>query len=503
MLRRILLDLLAPAVLGGLTTLGFAPFNYYGLTLVAVTGLVALWWNAGRRRAAWRGFVFGLANFGTGVYWPYVSMHSYFAVPPILAAALVGLLAVYLALYPAAVGAFAGATSKRVARPLWALVFVPGAWLFGELIRSWVLTGFPWLSLGYSMIDSPLAALAPLGGVYFLSLLMIVGAGAVVLLLAGSLVGRAIALALIAVTPLAIWAVPPPGHWTQPAAKTLSADIVQGNFPMEIKSLPQTLGTTLTRYQRLTAASDADLVVWPETAVPVPAIAVRGYLADIGSAARRKNQTVLAGILDWNEGSYYNAVLALGAGQGRYYKRHLVPFSEYFPVPGFVMRILDGINSMRFSDLGFGPPEQTPITVDGVKLGLSICFEDAFGYEIARALPAAGILVNVTNDAWFRGTIADDQHLQIARMRSLEFGRVLLRAANTGISAIIDYDGRVRQRTAQFTVATLNDRITPRLGATPYLRFGDTPLWIGSSVLVVLGLLLAVWQGRRQRRAVT
>ena len=244
-------------------------------------------------------------------------------------------------------------------------------------------------------------------------------------------------------------------------------------------------------------------MVWPETAVPVPAIAVRGYLADIGAAAQHKDQTVLAGILDWNQGTYYNAVLALGAGHGRYYKRHLVPFAEYFPVPGFVMNWFGNVINMRFSDLDFGAEKQAPIIAAGVKLGLSICFEDAFGYEIAKALPGAGILVNVTNDAWFRGTIADDQHLQIARMRSLEFGRPLLRAANTGISAIIDYDGRVRQRTAQFTVATLNDRITPRRGETPYLRIGDMPLWIGSSILVALGGLIAAWQWRRQRRAVT
>ncbi|GAB3680302.1 apolipoprotein N-acyltransferase [Salinisphaera aquimarina] len=496
-LRIIGLDLLLPAVLGGLATLGFAPFGYYGLTMIAVIGLVALWWNVSARRGALRGFVFGLAHFGTGIYWTFVSTYYYGGAPLPMAIGLVCLLTVYMACYPMLVGAFAGAT-RTLPRTLWALLFVPGAWLLGELLRSWVLTGFPWLSLGYALIDAPVTALAPIGGVYFMGALMMVGAGAIVLLFVGALFARAVAVLIIALAPLGLWALPAAAHWTRPSGEAISVDVVQGNFPQQVKWDPNNFTTTLTRYRNLTERSEADLVVWPEVAIPAPADQVQRYLDFIDNLAGKRGQTVLAGVLvhPGEDKPYYNAVLALGTGHGRYYKRHLVPFGEYFPVPDFVMHWLDGIN-MRYSSFGFGADDQPLISVDGVKLGLSICFEDAFGYEIAKALPQAGILVNVTNDAWFAGTTAADQHLEIARMRALESGRPMLRAANTGISAIIDYDGRIRRRTEQFSVANIDSHVQPRSGLTPYMRIGDWPLWLAGFLLTGLGLA-AAWLLRRR-----
>lgn len=492
MLRVLALDLLLPALLGGCATLGFAPFNEYGLTLLAITGLVALWWDVDARRGAWRGFVFGCAHFGTGVYWAFVSMYDYGGAPLVLAGVLTGLLVMYMAVFPMAVGAFSGMT-RRVPRSVWALLLLPGAWLFAELVRSRLMTGFPWLSLGYSMINAPLTGLVPIGGVYLLGFLVLVAAGTVVLLFAGSLVGRMVAVLLIAATPFALWMLPPVDHWTRPDASALRVEVVQGNFPEPVKWQRSNFAATLRRYRDLTERSDADLVIWPEVAIPAPAGQVQSYLESIDSMATGRGQTVLAGILARKRpgGPYYNAVLALGSSHGEYDKRHLVPFGEYFPVPGFVRDWLDVIN-MPFQDLAFGPPRQPLIHVKGVTLGLSICFEDTFGYEIARALPEAGILVNVTNDAWFAGTTAISQHLQIARMRALESGRPMARAANTGISAVIGYDGRVRRRTAEGTVATLSQSITPRAGLTPYMRIGEWPLWVAGSGLVLIGL---VWAG--------
>ena len=494
------LDVLLPALLGGLATLGFAPFGYYGLTFVALVGLVSLWWDASARRGAWRGFVFGLAHFGSGVYWTFVSTYYYGGAPLAMAIVLVCALTAYMALYPALVGALAG-TTRRLPRTLWALVVIPGAWLLAELVRSWVMTGFPWLSLGYSLIDAPVTALAPIGGVYFLGALMMVSAGTVVLLFAGSIPARALAVVMIGLAPLGLWYTPPATEWTQASGEPVSVDIIQGNFAQAIKWDRDVFRTTLERYRAMTQASDADLVVWPEVAIPAPANQVQPYFDEIATLAGERSQTVLAGTLvhESSDAPYYNAVLALGAGEGRYYKRHLVPFGEYFPVPEFVKTLLDGVN-MRYSDFGFGADDQPLIEVDGVKLGLSICFEDVFGYEIAKALPEAGVLVNVTNDAWFAGTTAAAQHLEIARMRALEAGRPMLRAANTGISAIIDYDGRVRERTQEFEIAAIESRVQPRSGETPYMRIGDRPLWLASSAITLLALLGGLLLSRRRKK---
>lgn len=496
--RTLGLDLLLPAVLGAVATLGFAPFGYYGLTLVALVGMVALWWPATTGRGAWRGFVFGLAHFGTGVYWTFVSTYYYGGAPLPMAIALVCLLTAYMALYTAFVGAVAGYT-QRLPRTLWAIVVLPGAWLLAELVRSWVMTGFPWLSLGYSLIDAPITPLAPLGGVYFLGVLMMVSAGVIALLFAGSIVARALALVLIALVPLALWYTPPARHWTEPAGEPFSADVLQGNFGQAVKWERDTFLPTLERYRAMTERSDADLVIWPEVAIPAPANQARPYLDGIDQLAQERDQTVLAGVLvhEQRDAPYYNAVLALGAGHGRYYKRHLVPFGEYFPVPDFIKSWLDGID-MRYSDFGFGADDQPLIEVDGVKLGLSICFEDAFGYEIGKALPEAGVLVNVTNDGWFTGTTAAAQHLDIARMRALEAGRPMLRSANTGISAVIDYDGRLRERTPEFEVAHIETQVQPRTGLTPYMRIGDWPLWVAGFVVTGLSLLASLLLNRRR-----
>ena len=220
-LRVAAFDVLLPALFGGLATLGFAPFGYYGLTLLALIGLIALWWQASARRGAWRGFVFGLAHFGTGIYWTFVSTYYYGGAPLPMAIGLVAALSVYLALYPLLVGALAGAT-RGLPRTLWALVVVPFAWMLAELVRSWVMTGFPWLSLGYSLIDAPVTALAPIGGVYFLGLLMMASAGTVALLFAGSIPARALAVVLIALAPLGLWYTPPTTAWTRPSGEPVS-----------------------------------------------------------------------------------------------------------------------------------------------------------------------------------------------------------------------------------------------------------------------------------------
>lgn len=499
-LRIGLFDLFLPAALGVAAVLGFAPFGYYAVTWLAMAGLLGLWWHASARRGAWRGFVFGLGLFGGGLHWPFVSVYQYGHAPLPLAVVLVCLLVVYLSLYPALAGALAGAT-RRLPRPLWALVVVPCVWLLTELLRSSGALGFPWLSLGYTLTDAPVAGLVPLGGVFFVGAMLVAAAAVLVLLLAGSIRARALSVVLIALTPIALWFVPPPTTWTHAVGDELSVAIIQGNFPQDVKWDRDYFRPTLARYRRLTQTTDAELVVWPEVAIPTVAKYVRGYLQAIDQLARANGQTVLVGTLTQqaNTGRYYNSVLALGAGQGHYYKHHLVPFGEYFPLPDFVKQWMDAIN-MRYSSFARGDLEQAPIQASGVKLGLSICFEDAFGAEVARALPQAGVLVNVTNDAWFAGTIAAAQHFNIARMRALETGRVLLRAANTGISAVIGPAGHVIKRTDQFEIAVVEATVQPRGGGTPYVRYGNTPLWAAAWIVTVLGLGWAGWIRRRRGR---
>ena len=236
---------------------------------------------------------------------------------------------------------------------------------------------------------------------------------------------------------------------------------------------------------------DSELVVWPEVAVPSIDDRVEPYIEALQNDTRDTNRTILFGILEREESrgeskTYNSVVLVSGDRRQSYRKRHLVPFGEYFPVPPRVrewMRMM----SLPHSDLSAGADVQPLLeAANGQKLAVAICYEDAYGAEQLYALPDASILINVSNDAWFGNSIAPHQHLEIARMRSLEAGRPTIRATNTGISAFIDYTGELLETGAQFEPVTMTRDVQPRVGSTPYATLGNRPI-VGLCFLVLAG----------------
>ena len=488
---------LLPPLLGLACTLGFAPFDYWPLLMLAITGLLALWSVATPMGAFWQGMGFGMAHFCSGLYWIYISTHIHGGAPGWLSVCLIAGLAFILSLFIASAG-LVSSWLLRGQRAVFLLLGLPCAWLAAELMRSWVGTGFPWFALGYAFIDTPLRLWAPVVGVYGMSAVVVCAAGALLLLIRGGRVERLLALGTLVLISLALNLTPPLAHWTSPKEETLSVALVQGNVPMDMKWRPEIKQPTLDHYVNLTAqAWDSRLIIWPEVAIPELYHRVADdYLAAIDQHARTAGKTLLVGVMEQQNPTapLYNMVVALGADQGRYYKRHLVPFGEYFPVPEFMMDFIN-VYGLDYSDFAHGPKVQDPIVVGGEQIGLSICFEDVFGREIAEPLPQASLLVNMTNDAWFNDSTAPPQHLQIARMRTLETGRQLIRVANTGITTLIDYDGALLQRSPQFEVDILQVEAQPREGLTPFARWKDWPLVF----IAVLGMLAAAIAGRLQR----
>jgi apolipoprotein N-acyltransferase len=482
-------------LLGVVMTLGFAPFDWAPLSVLALTGLFAL--SAGRsaRRAALLGWLFGVAHFATGVYWTYISTHIYGGAPAWLGALLCITLYAYMGLYPA----FALGLMARL--KLWnqpaGWVGVPALWLLVELARSHMpVLAFPWLSLGDVALGSPYQRLAPLLGVE--------GIAAVMALLAYALyrlsVLRLDARVAVAVAAgfVALALVPPePTYWTQPSGAPLKIAIIQGNIKQDEKWLPRMQELTLRRYRSMTLqADDADLILWPEVALTQPYHELKQpYLDPMAAQLASRGATLLAGVLIHDEqGGYYNSIVAAGASSGRYDKRHLVPFGEYFPIPDWLRPLMDVLDT-PYSDLLFGAPEQAPITVKGQRIGAGICFEDVFADEYRRDAADSGLMVVATNDAWFGASGAAAQHLAMARMRALESGRVVLRASNTGVSAIIGPDGELQARSGFFTTETLRGLAQPRSGRTPYVYWGDAPLWVFSVGVI----LLLLWRRRRAK----
>lgn len=479
---------------GACLPLGFAPFALWWLAPLLFAGLFLLQDGQPTRERALRAFGFGFGAFVTGTYWLYISIHDFGGLAPPIAGGIVLLLILIMALYHAVWSLLCSLVPGR-ARAWQCLAVLPAGWTLIEWLRGWLFGGFPWLSVGYSQIDGPLAVWAPLLGVHGVSLLVLLIAGALVVLLVGTLRARLAGLLVVGlIVGGTIWL--DELQWTTPHGDPLQVALVQGGITQDRKWLAEELESTQALYSKLTIALDKpDLIIWPEAAIPALAHEVEDYLTAFAELARARHQTIVLGILsyEFDTGAFHNSLLMIGEGAGLYHKRHLVPFGEYFPVPDFIRNMLRMMN-LPYQDIDAGLPRQSPLRMPGVALAPTICYEDVFGTELRSFLPAAGLLVNVSNDAWFGDSVAPHQHLQMARFRALETGRYMLRSTNTGITAIIDERGRVIERGKQFGVAIVSGAAQPFSGATPWARLGNTPV-LGACLVL---LLLPVVMGRRR-----
>jgi apolipoprotein N-acyltransferase len=309
--------------------------------------------------------------------------------------------------------------------------------------------------------------------------------------LAGSMVTAAAILVAGAVANRIEWTTPEGGSPTAVA-------LLQGNIPQEMKWRPERAAQTLDTYLRLAQSTDAALVLLPETALPMLNVDVpSGYLAALGAATRKRSGDTLLGVPELDvSGRYFNSVMSYGNAPTQVYrKHHLVPFGDYFPlrpVLGWVMEILH----IPMSDFSHGDAIQKPLQAGGHRIAVNICYEDAFGEEVIRQLPEATLLANFTNDAWWGDSLGPAQHLQIAQMRSLETGRPLLRATNTGITAIIDEKGRIVASAPQFAEAVLRGEVRGFTGSTPYVRWGNWGFLALAALMLVAAALTRRTKGR-------
>ncbi len=498
---------LAAFLLGAATVAGFAPLYLYPLPVLTLAVLMWLWRNAdSAKRAAALGWWFGFGLFIVGVSWVYVSLSTFGAMPAPIAAFFTLLFCAFLALAPAA----AGYCYYAVRAPQWVklIVVAPAAWALAEWIRSWIFTGFPWLAVGYSQVPSgPLAGYAPVLGIYGVTLAALMSAGALVWLadiarsargsnpaVAGARRWKQAAPALVVLVMLVLGGYGLKAvRWTAPTGEPLSVALLQGNIPQQLKWTSAGLRTTLIRYRDLALASKARLIIFPETAVPlflrdVPA----DYLSDIADHARRNGGDVLLGVPEQLVSrDYYNSVVSLGTSPIQVYRKsHLVPFGEFIPlrpVLGWIVSVL----SIPLQDFSRGSGAQEPLAVGGQRVAVNICYEDAFGEEIIRQLPAATILANVSNMAWFGHSIAPYQHLQMSQARALETGRYMIRATNTGMTGVVNERGEVVEIAPQFSTATVNAAVQGYSGATPYVRIGNAAILALCGIFLAIGVLFA------------
>ncbi|MBM3107239.1 MAG: apolipoprotein N-acyltransferase [Pseudomonas sp.] len=486
-------NLLAVAA-GAITTLALAPFDIWPLALLAA-GLFYLGLRElTPRQALGRGWCFGFGLYAAGTSWIYVSINTYGGATPILAIGLLVAFFAAIAWFFALPAWIWARWLRRNEAPLADALCFAALWVGQEAFRGWFLTGFPWLYSGYSQLDGPLSGLAPVGGMWLISFCLALTAALLCNL--PRLRARKSFLAVAIVLLLAPWGagLALKDHaWTQPAGKPLTVAALQGNVEQELKWNPEHVNAQLALYRDMSFSSKpVDLLVWPETAVPILKDQAQGYLDMMGSFAADRHSALITGVpireVVHQQRRYYNGITVTGEGDGTYLKQKLVPFGEYVPLQDMLRGVI-AFFDLPMSDFARGPEDQPLLQAKGYQIAPYICYEVVYPEFAASLAARSDILLTISNDTWFGTSIGPLQHLQMAQMRALEAGRWMIRATNNGVTGLIDPFGRITAQIPQFERGILYGEVVPMQQLTPYLQWRSWPLVIVSVLLLGWALL--------------
>ncbi len=476
--------MIAAVLAGAVAPLAFSPFDVWPVMPLSMAFLYLLLDGLDVRAAAKAGLGYGLGLYGAGVSWVYVSINQFGSAPAPLALLLTGLFVLLLALlfFVPLTALFSRLSQGRSS---WQKVLLfAGLWVLGEWLRSWLLTGFPWLFAGYTLLDTPFSGLAPVAGVYSLSLLVALFSAGMASLVYQRTRGQYGVLALTGL--IAIAGVTLKGRvWTEPMAQPpLTFAAMQGNISQDIKWEPGHLDNTIDTYLNLSAPHwNKDLVFWPENAVPTFYQYVPGLMSLIDQQTAATNTAFILGMPWYADGPYYNALVGLGGAEGTYFKQKLVPFGEYVPLEKLI-RGLIAFFDLPMSSFSAGQDDQQGLSIRNLPVAAYICYEIVYPDFSLEQAAEKGLLLTVSNDTWFGESIGPEQHFQMVRMRSLETGRYQLRVTNDGITALIDPQGAVVNAIPRYQSGVLEGEIPAMEGFTPFMRTGSWPVLLLALLLV-------------------
>lgn len=492
-------------IAGALFALGFAPFEWrvlswvsLGILLLAVTALKSEQ-ALTLKRACWRGYVWGVGAYSAGVHWVFNSIHDFGGASVTASVIFTIALVLYMALYPALCALGVRWVAKRTHSAFVLALAFALLWPVTEWLRAWVLTGFPWLMYGFALVDTPMAGFMPIVGSLGASGIAVLCVALCVLAVFHAHAHRVLALlcviALFGVGQLLLHL--QSQHLQDSITQKMDIAAVQGNIPQNVKMNPSKLGVSLKAYYELTEQTlGADMIVWPETAIPTFITNVPSYVTDMSALVRQSNSALVLGafIPASNRTDYHNGIWVVNQDDVQEYKKHqLVPFGEYMPLR-WAMQVFDQFVDIPRVDMVPGELPTSPVMVAGIPTAPHICFETAYPDVIRPPVQAgAQLLINISNDAWFGKLIAPHQHLEMARVRAIEFAKPMVRATNTGVSALINASGDVMQSSPQEVPAVVRGTLALNDVTTPFTRIGQ---WcIGWVLLGALLLLCLVCRG--------
>ncbi|MEH6550468.1 MAG: apolipoprotein N-acyltransferase [Pseudomonadales bacterium] len=458
-------------------TLALAPFDLWPLAIVSLALLQYLLDDTPPRTSFLTGWLFGLGLFGSGASWVYVSIHEYGNADAPLAVFLTFIFVSGLALLPGFACWLYTRWFSHTNLSRW-LAF-PACWLLIEWSRSWLLTGFPWLYTGYSLLDTPAVGWAPVVGVTGLGLLIGISASSLYLLTTTT-PSRLKSIAIV--FSLSLWAAGPllsTVNWTRQSAPAISVALIQPNIAQQLKWEPEAYRDNISQLQELSSSvKSADLIIWPEAAIP----RVYQYASDVSQLEQQKaisgGHTWISGVI-WQEtiegkNLHYNSVVAVDESSSVYHKQRLVPFGEYVPLSSLLRGIIDFFN-LPMSSMSRGDTDQPLLQAGNLSISPSICYEVVYPDLVASRAANADLLLTLSNDSWFGDSLGPKQHFQMARMRAVENSRYMIRGTNNGISAIINHRGKVQVQGGQFIAEVVTGVATPMKGITPFSRWGSWP----------------------------
>ena len=499
--RLSVLRLVLAFILGASTALSFAPYSLWIIYPVAMA--LTLWLSRSLAPKAsflhWLSFGFGC--FAVGISWVHVSMDTFGGLPLAASVGLMALLALYLALYPALTGLGLAWLTRTNTPSLWRnLLLFPALWVLTEWARGWVMTGFPWIWAGYSQTQGPLKELASIIGALGLSFLIAMLAGALALCFSKRYKSLMILLPIIAA---AAW-VAPKLTQIQPTGESVKVALVQGNIPQSMKWEPEALWPTLLKYMDLSREHfDADIIVWPEAAIPAPESMVQDFLDNANKVANLNHTSIITGIISRQQNEFYNSLIVLGNhnqkqqdtpdyesdGSNQFKKHHLLPIGEFVPFEALLRPIAPFFN-LPMSSFARGDYQQPNLSAVGHKIAPAICYEIAFPEQLRDSVNlGTDLLLTVSNDAWFGTSNGPLQHMEIAQMRAIELGRPLVRATNNGVTAVVDEKGNITAALPQFETGVLSATIPLVTGQTWFAKIGQTPLLLLCGALLLVGFI--------------
>ncbi len=495
------ISLILSLLSGAVFSFSLAPYHYWIIAILSPAVLYALLLpKMSNKRAFAIGEAYGTGLWGVGAFWLYTSIHTYGDTPMPLALLAIAGMALLMGLFH---GILAVVFNQLVGKQPFAFA---GLWVLQEWLKTWVLTGFPWLFVGYAFTQQYwLSSYAPIFGIFAISFIAV--------LLSASLIevtrrraGFMIPSLLLLLIGVGLWQADP--QWTTAKDdKKLSVSLLQGNIPQDVKWLTEYQVETLEIYAKLSSTEwHQDLIVWPESSIPMFQTQAWAFITLMAEQAYNTNTTWVTGIPFKDEANYdpntdpyppfYNGVVALGkGGKGLYKKQRLVPFGEYIPFEGTLNLFPNLAGSQDIMSYRRGEKSQTPLKVQGHNMGSAVCYEVAYPETTRQNAKNTDFLLTISNDAWFGQSAGPLQHLQMVQMRSLETGRWFLRATNTGVTAIINEKGQIVKQAPQFKRTVLRGEVQARTGETPFMKMGQAPILIFISLLILLSML-----GQRAKR---